>query len=298
VFRWPGRGPLVIENKVFSLPSLEQLDVYSTVVEAWASSRATLCLLSMSPPILKAADGGAQYTANGWRYLSYLDLAGRIDNAVTGHTYEAETIRRYSALIRDLHALLDATSVRSEDEPVWMSEDRLSSVASSQTRAALRKARAQRVADVVGKHIRSSERSVGFGLTNSTPLVEWFGPATVDGRNVWLGWQLQGSQFRRAVVFGPELEGRSTEARQRREIESRRHPEFFAFPAEAGGLPGGRKEFNHFAPGFVYRYLKTPNMTIGQLKRAASEVRSQVDSLGHVGVSPIGRSFVATQPTE
>lgn len=294
VFRWPGRAPLVIENKVFSLPSLQQLDDYARVVAAWSgSSDATLCLLSMSRPGLTTRYDGSQYTANGWRYLSYLELAERIEQAVEAPTYESETMRRYAALVRDLHALLDAMSVASDDESVWTPDEALAAVTSSQTRAALRKARAQRVAEVVGDRIGATGRAVKFGLTNATPLVEWFGPATVGGHNLWLGWQLQGNQFRRAVVFGPELEGRSAESRDAREAVSREHPEFFAFPAALGGTPAGRKEFNHFAPGFVYRYVKVPGLTIAQLEAAAAAVKSEVESIGYDGIAPMGRAFVA-----
>lgn len=154
------------------------------------------------------------------------------------------------------------------------------------------------MAVAIGEYLSVSGRSVGFGLTNSTPLVEWFGPATVKGRDLWLGWQLQGNQFRRAVVFGTDLEGRSVEARRRREVASREHPEFFSFPRGIGGVPAGRKEFNHFAPGFVYRYVKVPDLTVGQLKGAATEVQREVEAWGHVGISPMGRSFVAADEVD
>jgi hypothetical protein len=264
VLHWPGAAPLVIENKVFSLPSLGQLDEYAAVVSQW-SERPSLCLLSVGAPAHLADN-----RISGWRYLSYLELADRIDAALPRTTdYEVETMRRYASLARDLHELMQTTEVVDDAEPVWQTLAPLS----PQLRAALQKARAQRVAATIAQHLGPTERPVHSALSNATPLVEWFSSVHIDGEPLSVGWQLQGDQFRRAVVFSSDTyTGRTVESRDRREAWSRAHPELFAFAGALAELPQGRREFNHFAPSFVYRYVKVPGMTIGQLKDAAQRL--------------------------
>ena len=117
----------------------------------------------------------------------------------------------------------------------------------------------------------------GSGLTRATPLVEAFEYTLLDGLHVHLGWQPQGNQFRRAVVYHNEsIKGGGAAARAAREALSREHPEFFTMPDALRGSGGGRKEFNHFAPGFPYVYSKQAGMTVGELKRAAVEVHAEV----------------------
>ena len=102
--------------------------------------------------------------------------------------------------------------------------------------------------------------------------------------HVHLGWQLQGGQFRRAAVYHDEsIRGHSQESRRQREDTSRTHPEFFSIPTVLPQTPGGRKEYNHFAPDFVYQYVKTPGLTIAQLKEAAAAVHAEIVQLGAEG---------------
>lgn len=271
VFHWPDRAPLVIENKVFSLPRREQLEEYGRAVAGWPH-RPALVLLSVSVPTFEPGD---------WRYLSYADFAGRILEALPSDaSYEIETMRRYAALVADLHHLVSAVEVRSDTEAVWLPERLLAAVSSSQMRAALRKARAQRVAHLLNEYIPGLEQPAAGGMSNATPLVEAFEYVHARGRDLHLGWQLQGDQFRRAVVYHDQaISGRSEESRRLREAVSRNHPEFYSFPAPLPQALGGRKEFNHFAPSFVYKYVKTPSLTIADLKRAAAAVHEEVEQL-------------------
>lgn len=274
VLHWPDAAPLVIENKVFSIPDLRQLDEYASVVEKW-SVRPSLTLLSVSaPPQLDA--GGA---VNGWRYLSYSELAERIENSLPrGSSYEVETMRRYASLVRDIHQLMQTTEVVDDAEPVWQSSATLAPL-TPQLRAALQKARAQRVAATIAEDLGPTRRPVKSALTNATPLVEWFGSVRAAGEQLSAGWQLQGNQFRRAVIFSSEkFNSRSAEARSNREEFCRAHPELFTFDGPLSELPQSLREFNHFAPDFVYRYVKVPALTIGELKVLAQSVYREIDT--------------------
>lgn len=271
VLHWPDRAPLVIENKVFSMPGREQLDAYASLTAKW-KVRPSYVLLSLSAPT---------FELGAWSHLSYKSLAARIlDELPVSVSYEVETMRRYATLVFDLEELVSAVDVRSHSETVWLPEEQLAHVGSSQMRAALSKARAQRVAAVITQTVPGLEQPAGSGLSNSTPLVESFEYVHTAGIDVHLGWQLQGVQFRRAVVYhDPSIRGHSSESRKEREELSRAHPSFFAFPAPLPNTAAGRKDFNHYAPNFVYRYVKTPNLTVGELVDAARRVHEEIEKL-------------------
>lgn len=269
VFHWPDRAPLVIENKVFSLPQRDQLEEYHAASAKWPHAPA-LVLLSVSAP---------DFDLGEWRYLSYAEFATRIREALPDDSsYEVETMRRYATLVADLHELVSAVDVQSDSERVWLQDSLLSAISSSQMRAALRKARAQRVARVINGFLPGLEQPAAGGMSNATPLVESFEYVYTRGMHLHLGWQLQGNQFRRAAVYHDQsISGRSQESRRLREDVSREHPEFYTFPASLPQTLGGRKEFNHFAPSFVYKYVKAPAVTIAELKTAAAEVHSEIN---------------------
>jgi hypothetical protein len=268
VFKWPDCAPLVLENKVFAIPRQTQLEEYALTVAAWPGSPAALVVLSTGKP---------SFEVPGWRYLSYEELANSIEQSLPASaSYEVETMRRYAALARDLHNLAVAIDVRSDDESVWLSADALQSVDSSQMRAALSKARADRVAQVLNQSIGGNRQGAKGDFSNSTPFVELLEDVKVDGMRVRLGWQLQGEQFRRVVVYLDP----SHRTVEQCEKASRAHPEFFTFPEQMPQDHAGRKEFNHFGAMFVYRYVKTPNLTIAELKSAAQRIQDDVQRLG------------------
>lgn len=60
---------------------------------------------------------------------------------------------------------------------------------------------------------------------------------------------------------------------------SRERPEFFSFPEHLPQMPNGRKEFNHYAPDFVYKYVKVSGMTIADLKEAAVAIHAELEEL-------------------
>lgn len=265
-FHWPDCAPLVVENKVFALPDLAQLQSYAGLVAHW-EPRPSLVLLALSAP---------DFGAGEWRYVSYAEFACRIREALpAGHEYEVQTMHRYASLVADLHELMQVVEVQSDEEPVWLEDGALSSISSSQMRSALQKARAQRVASILNHAIPGLNRVAKGDLSNATPLVEILESTQVGGREVLAGWQLQGAQFRRAlVVWGRGMEGRTAESKERREAFAREHPALFAFPLGLAQKHEGRKEFNHFSPNFVYQYVKAIGITVGELKRAANVIHA------------------------
>ncbi|SMH50433.1 hypothetical protein SAMN06295885_3537 [Rathayibacter oskolensis] len=278
VLRWPDRAPLVIENKVFSLPDLAQLDEYARLAGSWRGSPPAFCLLAMSAPDLRVAEDGTEATENGWRYLGYAELARRIEKALPAdQSYEVETMRRYAALVEDLQHLVSSTDVVSEQERVWLSDAELSAVSSSQTRAALQKARAQRIARLISREVPGRHRDVEHGMTRSVALVSCFEHIRIRGVDAWAGWQLQGAQFRRAVIFDdPAVRGRGAAFSERRAALARSLPELFVMPTVLELERAGRNEFNHYAPDFVYQYGRVPSLSVRRLLDAAAEIHADL----------------------
>lgn len=291
VFHWPDRAPLVVENKVFSVPTRSQLDDYSGKVAGWGAQPSKVLLAPNRP----------SFDLGDWAYLGYGQLADAI-LAATGDdpSYESETMRRYAALARDLDTLVSTIDVRSDTEAVWLEESTLAAISSSQMRAALQKSRAERVARVINDALPGLEQLAGSGMSRATPLVESFEYVHTQGMHVHLGWQLQGNQFRRAVVYHDvSIGGHDADSRQKREDISRKHPEFFRFPDRLPQVADGRKEFGHFAPNFVYRYVKTPRLMIADLREVATSVHDDVTQLRTIGgdVRPAGAVRVAPSAT-
>ena len=276
VLHWPDAAPLVIENKLFSLPERAQLDEYRAKTGRWKGEPAHHILLSMSPP---------HEPVEGWTYLSYQELAERIDLALPDNddsSYEVETVRRYSRVVRLLSALLDTTVVHSMEESAWLDSSQFAEIDSTQTRTALRKLRARRGQAVLAGEVPA----VGWteaAISHGQPLVGWRRRVRVGGVEIQAGWQYQEGQFRLCVVL-PHLEGRSGEDRDAREEFATSHPELFDFAplyeflASPDGQVRPRERFGHFAPSFVYRYVKAPDQTVQQLVAATHAINAALEA--------------------
>lgn len=276
VLSWPDAAPLVIENKVFSLPERDQLEQYRAKTARWKGAAAQHVLLSMSPP---------REPVEGWTYLSYQELSERIDVAladVSDTGYEIETIRRYSRVVRLLSALLDTTVVRLSTESAWLDSTQLDEIDSSQTRTALQKLRARRiqvVLDAEGPGVGWTEA----GISHGHPFVGWRRPIVVDGVEIHAGWQYQEGQFRLCIVLR-HLRGRSEESKHAREAFAAEHPELFDFAplldilASPDGKVMPHNRFGHFAPDYVYRYVKAPDQSIQQLIDAAHAINQALEA--------------------
>lgn len=280
VMSWPGAAPLVIENKVFSLPDGAQLAEYRAKTARWKGTPAEHVLLSMNPP---------PTTVEGWRLLSYRELADRIDHAlvaVTESSYEVESLRRYSRVVRLLSGLLDTTVVRSLVEGAWLDPTQLSEIDSAQTQSALKKLRARRVQIALDEHGPQSGWTEA-DISHSQPLVGWRKHLTVEGHDIQAGWQYQEGQFRLCLVL-PHLAGRSDEAKRAREAFAAAHPELFDFSPihnllntpRAAEIPA--TGVRHFSPDFVYRYVKAPGLTVAQLVHASLAIDEALTRRGSV----------------
>ncbi|MBG6057780.1 hypothetical protein RCH16_000698 [Cryobacterium sp. MP_M5] len=178
-----------------------------------------------------------------------------------------------------LSALIDSTAIQGpeSDESVWVDEEEFAPLASSQTRIALHKIRAFRLATLVRNAFPISAATVDADVSHGKPLVTWDSWTERDGHQIRAGWQLQDGQFRRFVIT-PHIFGTSFEKKAERFAFARRHPDLSSFAGldsvlgNPGALTGPFKTesgFGSFGSDFVYKYVKADALTVSQLLRAS-----------------------------
>jgi hypothetical protein len=249
-----GQPPLVIENKMFSLPDRAQLD---RIAQKFVGQQPELVLLSLSAPAWKLQDP--------WQWLSYQELTRRLRPTVASVTeadaYQGATLERWLALADRMNTLNSLVAQPGHDEPFLLPPKTRELLASARLDAPAQKMRCQHVAAALA---RQGVPAVAR-LTNNLGLVEWFTRAA-DG--LFWGWQLQGEQFRLAMIVPEDHpgNGRSPTHKAARHTEARKHPEMFTFDPINGAGPQGpqRLEFGDYRPAFVYRYVPIPGITIHQ----------------------------------
>jgi len=283
VIELPGFRPLVIENKVFSLPDESQLDRYArdNIVQEFGDRPVTRGLLSLVDP--GWVDG--TYGAPGavWRRFSYRDLAQGIIEvmAEVGSTepYAGQTLAHYASLLEHLTEFVELVIPRDDDEALALPKE----WASLLKRARLHDT-AQKVRGRFLVHMLSDAQSMlGFrrstcsdGFAHGQSILECF--TTLDDGDQ-IAWQLQGDQFRISGVFHSR-KGRGPGATAERAAYAEQvHASWFQ-PDPA--LLGGRQlrpaeSFNHFNPAFIYRYVRCVNLTVGELRELAIAVTSTAE---------------------
>ena len=284
------RRPLVVENKVFSLPDPGQLDKYSRAILGDDElDEPRQVLLSLQDPQWDedTFDTAGRVRGGGpWRRVSYGVLGERILTALRNEpaTYEVDIMRHYGEMVCTLQQLADAVVVRSYSEPVLLKDSLPHGAVDNRLLSSLSKLRARSLAQVVQADMdRANFRcTVESGFSNGTPVVSMLRAESVDGNKVRLGWQLQGREFRLCAVL-PDLKGKSPEKRASRVAWGVANADYFEFRSidkilhsetlreypETSKSMGG---FNRFDPDFIYRSKKLSVLTVGQLLKASSEL--------------------------
>ena len=280
----PGRAPLVIENKVFSLPDEDQLAKYGKKI----SSGTACVLLSLTDP---RWDGGHRSLGeHDWAYRSYGGLADQISTAVREHRpsqgFHADLIAHYAELCRLLVRVRDLCGVKGADldEPVQLPDEALRRVRSVRIHDAVQKLRARQIEQTLRKELAPDlpaevDLSSGYAARARTPLLQAFVPVADATRpreeRDQIGWQFEGEQFRLAVRVGdPNPTGKKDPARRaaREAYVEERYGSFFDFDFAGVGTaphPAPKKSWNGYEPDFVYRYRRVGDITVGRLVELA-----------------------------
>ena len=278
---WAGGLSHAIENKVFSLPDVEQLERYARDVIQSERPGAGMTLLSLLDPHWS---GGAFAVpgAGSWRYLPYGALAERMEAAIPhADDYATQTVRKYAAMVRALEVVVKSSTVISADEgmdvPAWISER----VTSSQLLQTLRKMRARNFAALLTDELQRALPVDIACLANygkgGPHLTAWAPLDPEREMSPLLGLQIEGSQFRLMAVL-PHLSnhnGGSLEERLAWGVDNLWAFEFSDELASivdvksAVDMPKPPKQFNKYDPDFIYRYRKVDTLTFDQVRRAA-----------------------------
>lgn len=288
-FTWSDRRPLVIENKVFSLPDEAQLAAYGKSAGADGEDP-SLWLLSLSDPSWLA--DRKLIADHEWQWLSYTRLAERIRAAIPDEcaSYECQTMRHYADVVDLLSDLVSRVVVTEPKETIGLPLDMEAALGDDRLASVMTKLRAHSVAGRVTVALREAglgQGEVASGLTHSQSLVEWF---IRIGRapEARAGWQLQENQFRLALIV-PHLKGTEPGKREARFEFAKANEDLFDF-ATVDGILGTTKVplmptpsitshgFNRFDPDFVYRYKQTPDLTVEQLEAAAIVIARRMEA--------------------
>ena len=268
----PGYRALVVENKVFSLPDEQQLARYDekNIVEAG--------LADASRVLLSLPDPGWQIWRS-WTWISYEALVERLAAIVeplrVRDGFAAELLERYLAMVNDLLQVVALTQIADDAEPVALDVDRLELLRPVRLHDVMQKLRARHLMR------RLEELYQHDGLTYAWTQVDLSNGAVLMTTAVQLpggdqvGWQLQGAQWRR-FLKAAQLQGRGPAAKDARSVYAEAgHTRWFTFAKEQELGPFQemrRTGFNHYDPDFVYRYVKTPGLTVSELVIMATSV--------------------------
>ncbi|MGH3767041.1 MAG: hypothetical protein ACRDTX_18115 [Pseudonocardiaceae bacterium] len=268
----PGQARVVVENKMFALPDLDQLRDYGRVINTDLKGAPSLVLLSLADPGWPTSrwDDGA---GNVWRHVTYTSLAEVL--AAVAHPQDTDyfplaTLTGWMTTVDRLGRLSELVCQPGPAEPVLLPQELSSRLAEIRLDAPVQKLRAHHVATELRRLLGDplpEDVSVSASLTNGLGLVEAF---VRVGDNIEAGWQLQGTQWRMAVRVGKDhpLYGRGDKDDPRARLADQsgwmtfRDGPFEGLPARP--VPRvGTPDVCKFSPNFVYRYVHVPDITIG-----------------------------------
>ncbi len=180
-----------------------------------------------------------------------------------------DLVQRWTRLIADLQSIVELTSPDRLDEPVRLSNDDVAVLQAARIADGVQKLRSHHVRGQLSRHLRELALPVDeveSGFANKGPLLACF-LALPDGSRI--GWQLQFDQWRRFLIVPGDLHGRGEKKQQARIHFARSvHADWWSFDDEqklGPFLPAPTNEFKHYAPDFVYDYVRVPGLTIRQL---------------------------------
>jgi hypothetical protein len=281
-FHWPNLRPLVIENKVFNRPDKEQLIKYTREI-ATRVGNASLCLLSLTNPNWE--NDRLEIDHHKWCWLSFRKLAELIRSALPADNpsyevdpmrhYSVETMRHYAEVVDLLHTLAARVAVKDSNETVRLPDDLKKALDDSRLTSSMAKLRASSVEQSVRRALRVArvaQTNVETNMTRSQPLIEWFCSISDEWE---AGWQVQHDQFRLAIRMK-----KGDGARPQHVDFARNKQHLFNFAnlddklgtIDKTTYPNKKLEFCYYNPGFIYRYMKVPDLTVSQLEAAAVAV--------------------------
>lgn len=264
-----GFAPIVVENKVFSLPDEDQLARYlADNIPAAGIVQPTSLLLSLTEP------GWPNGLGEGWAWVPYPELADRLVSAVHNSDrfdpFTVELVQRWGSMVHTLAEVADQVSPRDADQPYQLDADLIESLRRLRLHDAMQKSRNFGVRRLIADRYAAAGLQCDYleaGFARATPLLSTF-VDLADGSKI--GWQLHQSQWRRFVITPPDTQGRSAASKDKRIDYVRRvHPNWFDFGSElqvgSFQMAPPAPAYRHFAPEFVYDYMSVGGITVQQV---------------------------------
>ncbi|MFF0133071.1 PD-(D/E)XK nuclease family protein [Streptomyces mirabilis] len=301
VVEYPGRRPLVIENKVFSIPDTDQLDSYAEG-KVHGLDHPVLVLLSLLDP---GWPGRSWTTPNGaaWRYHGYDELCAALRPCLPelrkADRFGADVFERWLGLIDTLVRLSTAVGMPAGAEPLLLPAEAAALLRPARLDATVQKMRClhatNRIRGELAGEIEQHGIIVRTAMSRGQGIVEMFTACPGPG----FGWQIQEGQFRLVYLTGAGRGyGKGEERRAVREDEARAFGDYFRFdqvrellgatgPERPVVVPDQPLSFNGFAPDFVYRSVPAPDLTIDQVVGlgvtfAREALKAHANALGEV----------------
>ena len=216
--------------------------------------------------------------------MSYRELSEALHSQVADiravDAFAGDLVEHYVMLISRLAELLELLGTPVPDEPLLLSRTVASYLERARVSAGVQKARASWVVRELRKAVAEKEWSsiqIKYNFTNGLSLLEGFCRQEVgasNGTGGALGWQLQGGQFRLAVITGV-LKGQAHREEREAYVADHYSGWFDFAPLEAiadttgkirsNKVRDGRWNFQGFNPDFVYRYRIATGLTPSQI---------------------------------
>ncbi|MDE6409876.1 MAG: PD-(D/E)XK nuclease family protein [Muribaculaceae bacterium] len=197
----PKRGELylVIENKIKSVPTGDQLNDYSKKLESYVKNPGfTKILLSMGK-----YDG---ILPDDWKQATYEEVIEGLKKPVSGtiSPYKSELIKDYTSMLETLVKIMGGVTVSTDDTflPDKKADELREELDKLRIADLYDKWRASKIAALVSKELGVTCYS---GYTNKTPFIEVHEILRVgkEDKDTWTGTiQIQGAQYRRCI-WGP-----------------------------------------------------------------------------------------------
>ncbi|WP_239015044.1 PD-(D/E)XK nuclease family protein [Streptomyces sp. CdTB01] len=279
VVECPGRRPLVIENKVFSLPDTDQLASYADG-KLHGLDHPILVLLSLLDP---GWPRRSWTTPNGaaWHYQGYDELCAALRPCLPelrkADRFGADVFERWLRLIDTLVRLSTEVGMPADAEPLLLPAEAAALLKPARLDATVQKMRClhatNRIRAELAGEIEQHGIIVRTAMSRGKGIVEMFTASPGPG----FGWQIQEGQFRLVYLTGTGSgHGKGEQRRAAREHEARAFGDYFRFdqardllgdtgPERPVVAPEKPLSFNGFAPDFVYRSIPAPDLTIEQV---------------------------------
>lgn len=192
----------VIENKVKSVPSKSQLDDYTDKIKENCGNDSE----SVAKILLTLADYKFDL-AEGWRHVTYSTVVSVLEDAVhqVQNPYKKAIISDYIAMIKALVEIVNDIDISDDSEYLFVPCKEIEELRISDM---IGKYRASRIANEI-----TSKQNIpcSFNYTNKQALIESSVENEKINNYISMGIQIQGSQYRRYIVYQSELENTKKE---------------------------------------------------------------------------------------